>query len=69
MKAAALFLIRVYQATLSPLLGQHCRFHPTCSDYMSQAIARHGFAQGGFLGLKRIFRCHPFHKGGFDPVP
>lgn len=69
MKAAALFLIRVYQATLSPLLGQHCRFHPTCSDYAAQAIATHGLARGGFLGLKRVFRCHPFHEGGFDPVP
>jgi len=69
MKILALFLIRAYQATLSPLLGDHCRFHPTCSDYASQAIAKHGLARGSFLGLRRILRCHPFHKGGFDPIP
>ncbi|MBM3293217.1 MAG: membrane protein insertion efficiency factor YidD [Candidatus Aminicenantes bacterium] len=69
MKILAIFLIRAYQATLSPLLGDHCRFHPTCSDYASQAIAKHGLARGSFLGLRRILRCHPFHKGGFDPIP
>jgi len=69
MKRLALVLIRVYQATLSPLLGNHCRFHPTCSDYAFQAISKHGLARGIFLGLRRILRCHPFHEGGFDPVP
>jgi putative membrane protein insertion efficiency factor len=69
MAAIALFLIRVYQATLSPLLGNHCRYHPTCSDFTSQAIAKYGFVRGAFLGTKRVLRCHPFHEGGFDPVP
>jgi len=64
-----LFLIRAYQLTLSPLLGQHCRFTPSCSQYAAEAIRVHGAARGSWLALKRIGRCHPFCAGGFDPVP
>jgi len=62
-------LIRVYQYTLSPLLGPSCRFHPSCSEYAYQAIMQHGPFRGLLLALKRILRCHPFHPGGVDPVP
>lgn len=63
------FLIRAYQVLLSPFLGQHCRFTPSCSQYASEAIARYGALRGGWLALKRIGRCHPFCDGGYDPVP
>lgn len=65
----ALAAIRVYQLTLSPFIGQQCRFHPTCSHYASEAIARFGVLRGSWLALRRLGRCHPFHPGGFDPVP
>jgi putative membrane protein insertion efficiency factor len=68
-KTAALFLIRAYQLTLSPLLGNRCRFYPTCSTYAQEAIAKYGFFRGTFLGVRRLLRCHPFHAGGIDPVP
>ena len=69
MKLIALFLIRAYQATLSPLLGAHCRFHPTCSQYTYEAITKYGALKGTAIGVRRLLRCHPFHAGGFDPVP
>lgn len=69
MKAVALALIRIYRAVLSPFLGTHCRYHPTCSVYAAEAIRRYGFLKGAFLGAKRLLRCHPFHEGGIDPVP
>jgi putative membrane protein insertion efficiency factor len=65
----AVVLIRLYQLTLSPLLGPHCRFAPSCSQYTLEAIARHGLLRGALLGARRLGRCHPFHEGGFDPVP
>ena len=65
----ALGLIRLYQRVLSPLLPQACRFIPTCSVYGHEAIARHGVWHGSWLTLRRLARCHPFHPGGFDPVP
>jgi uncharacterized protein len=68
-KGAALVLIRLYQLTLSPLLGTRCRFHPTCSAYTYEAIQRYGLLRGTTLGVRRLFRCHPFHAGGIDPVP
>ncbi|MGZ8839444.1 MAG: membrane protein insertion efficiency factor YidD [Candidatus Aminicenantales bacterium] len=69
MKAVALALIRLYQLTLSPLLGTRCRFHPTCSVYAQEAITKYGFLRGVCLGGRRLLRCHPFHAGGIDPVP
>ena len=69
MKTAALFLIRVYKATLSPLLGTRCRFYPSCSEYTYEAIVKYGVLKGTALGVRRLLRCHPFHDGGLDPVP
>ena len=66
---AVLVLIRVYQKALSPLTPPSCRFHPTCSHYTYEAVVRFGLKRGGWLGLKRLCRCHPFQKGGYDPVP
>jgi putative membrane protein insertion efficiency factor len=68
-KIVFLSLIKVYQFTLSPLLGPSCRFYPSCSEYAFQAILRHGPAHGSILAVKRILRCHPFHPGGVDHVP
>ena len=62
-------LVRLYQKLISPLVGPRCRFHPTCSDYAVEAIRTHGAARGSWLALKRIGHCHPWHEGGFDPVP
>ncbi|MBV6424222.1 MAG: putative membrane protein insertion efficiency factor [Steroidobacteraceae bacterium] len=62
-------LIRLYQWTLSPLLGPRCRFYPSCSHYALEAVDRFGVLRGGWLAARRIGRCHPWHPGGFDPVP
>ena len=69
MKHIALLLIRFYQRCISPLFPAKCRFYPTCSAYAFTAIERFGFFRGGWLALRRILKCHPFHPGGFDPVP
>lgn len=69
MRALAAALIRLYQLTVSPLLGPRCRFHPSCSHYAREAILRHGVLRGGGLSLARLARCHPWHPGGIDPVP
>ena len=63
------FLVRVYQVALSPLLGPNCRYYPTCSQYAIEALETHGTFKGTWLAIKRISRCHPWHEGGFDPVP
>ena len=77
MKEIAITIIKLYQKTFSQDTGwfsyiygeRTCRFHPTCSQYMIEAIQKFGFAKGIWLGLKRVLRCHPWNKGGFDPVP
>ena len=61
--------LRAYQYALSPFLGQHCRFHPTCSQYAVDALRLHGAGRGLLLAAKRLLRCHPWHPGGPDPVP
>jgi uncharacterized protein len=62
-------LIRLYQLTFSRVLPPSCRFYPSCSQYTYEAISRYGVFRGGWLGLKRLARCQPFHPGGYDPVP
>lgn len=62
-------LIRAYQGTLALWLGGHCRYYPSCSVYCMEAVQAHGAMRGCWLGLKRLLRCHPFHRGGADPVP
>ena len=62
-------LIRGYQLLLSPWWGRQCRFTPSCSNYALEAIERHGAARGTWLAVRRVLRCHPWHPGGFDPVP
>lgn len=60
-------LVRVYQITLSPLVGRSCRFQPTCSNYMIEAVRKYGFLRGAWKGICRLARCHPLHAGGYDP--
>ncbi len=69
MKTLLIALICFYRRYLSPLKSPCCRFVPTCSEYALEAIQKYGAAKGGFLAVKRILKCHPFHKGGYDPVP
>jgi uncharacterized protein len=69
MKALLLLVLRGYQYAISPLFGPNCRFHPSCSEYAREAIDRHGAGKGSWLTLRRLGRCHPYHPGGFDPVP
>ncbi len=69
MKKIALFLIRLYQRTISQALPPSCRFTPSCSVYGYEAIEKYGLAKGGWMAIKRIGRCHPFNPGGYDPVP
>ncbi len=64
-----LLAISLYRKLISPLLGPHCRYAPTCSEYAADAIRTHGALRGGWLGLRRIGRCHPWAPGGIDPVP
>ena len=68
-KRVVLGLIRFYQKFISPMFPPSCRFTPTCSHYTYEAISKYGVVKGGWLGIKRISRCHPFNPGGYDPVP
>jgi putative membrane protein insertion efficiency factor len=69
MSRILLWLIRLYQNTISKALPPSCRFTPSCSEYTYEAIEKHGILKGGWLGVKRISRCHPLNPGGYDPVP
>lgn len=64
-----LLAIRVYRVAISPYLGRSCRYHPSCSEYAQEALTRHGLIRGVLLSVRRVGRCHPWHPGGFDPVP
>ena len=64
-----LFMIELYRSYISPLKPPSCRYVPTCSEYAMIAIEKYGPLKGGYLAIRRILRCHPFHKGGYDPVP
>ncbi len=68
-RAFGAFLIGVYQYAVSPLFPSSCRYTPTCSQYAKEAIVKHGLLRGSYLAARRILRCHPFHPGGYDPVP
>ena len=68
-KRVLLGLIRFYRGAISPAFPACCRFTPTCSQYALEAVEKYGALKGGWLALRRILRCHPFHKGGYDPVP
>jgi putative membrane protein insertion efficiency factor len=69
MKSFILMIIRLYRRSISPALPPSCRFVPSCSQYTYEAVERYGVLKGGWLGTKRLLRCHPLHPGGFDPVP
>jgi putative membrane protein insertion efficiency factor len=69
MRKILIALIGVYRYLISPLMGNHCRFYPSCSDYAQTAIGRFGVLRGGWLSLRRVGKCHPWHEGGVDPVP
>lgn len=62
-------VVRAYQIAISPMLGRSCRFHPTCSEYAVESLRRHGPVRGLWMAVRRIGRCHPWHPGGYDPVP
>jgi putative membrane protein insertion efficiency factor len=68
MQRILIAVLKGYKFLLSPMLPSACRFYPSCSEYMMEAVAKHGAARGVWMGLKRLGRCHPFHEGGYDPV-
>ena len=69
MRRLVIFIISLYRYLISPILGPRCRYYPSCSEYAQTAVGRFGVFQGGWLAMKRIGRCHPWHEGGIDPVP
>ncbi len=69
MKYIAAFLITIYQQVVSPWMQPSCRYIPSCSEYAKEALLKHGFFKGSYLAARRLLRCHPFHEGGYDPVP
>jgi putative membrane protein insertion efficiency factor len=68
MQTIVIVLLKGYKRFLSPLLPSACRYYPTCSEYMADAVGKHGAVRGVWMGLMRLGRCHPFHEGGYDPV-
>jgi len=68
MRKLIVAFLRLYKLAISPMLPSACRYYPSCSDYMRQAVEKYGPARGVWMGIKRIARCHPFHQGGLDPV-
>ncbi len=68
MQRILILALKAYKLAISPLLPSACRYYPTCSEYMMDAVSKHGVARGFWMGLKRLGRCHPFHEGGYDPV-
>ncbi len=68
MRKVVIVLLESYKRFISPLLPSACRYHPTCSEYMLEAVNKYGAARGIWMGTRRLLRCHPFHEGGFDPV-
>ena len=69
MRSVIRAVIRAYQLVVSPLFGARCRYYPSCSQYALEALSQHGSLRGSWLALRRLARCHPFHAGGYDPVP
>ena len=69
MSRLLILIVKIYQYTISPMLGPRCRFTPTCSQFAIEAITKHGAFKGGWLAIKRVSRCHPRNPGGYDPVP
>jgi len=69
MRRLLIFFIACYKTCLSPIMGNNCRFYPSCSSYAQEAIATHGVIKGCYLAILRVARCHPWHEGGVDPVP
>ncbi len=69
MRKLVILFIRAYQYLISPLSPPTCRFTPSCSQYISEAVEKHGVVKGGWLGIKRVLRCNPWNSGGYDPVP
>ncbi len=69
MKQLLLVLLGFYRYAISPMLGRRCRFFPSCSEYAAEAVEKHGAVRGSWLSVRRLFRCHPWNPGGFDPVP
>ena len=69
LKRPVAMLIRFYQYAISPFLGRSCRYHPSCSEYAVEAVEKYGALKGSWLAIKRVGRCHPWHPGGYDPVP
>ena len=69
MQKLMLLLIRAYRYGISPLMASHCRYYPSCSCYAQTAVEQYGFTKGTYMAIKRLLRCHPWHPGGYDPVP
>ena len=69
MRRILILLVHGYRYLISPIMGPHCRFHPTCSAYAVEALEQHGALRGLWLSVRRLLRCHPWHPGGYDPVP